>query len=120
MKSAEGHMCSEIVLIYDLLYRLGLKGDHTGFFYTSRAVWLAIREPGRLLMVGKWLYPAVAKQYATSCRAIDQGIRLSITKIWDQDPEKMQEVFGVTIREKPSPAKFLSLLVMCCTGNTAA
>ena len=39
----------DIVDIYDLLYRLGLKATNTAFFYTSYAVYLAAQQPDRLL-----------------------------------------------------------------------
>ena len=33
-----------IVLIYDALYRLGFKANHTGFFYLTYAVLLCVRR----------------------------------------------------------------------------
>ena len=50
----------DITDIYDLLYRLGARGNYTGFFQTAYAVYLAVQQPERLLLVTKWLYPAVA------------------------------------------------------------
>lgn len=47
--------------IYDLLYRLGVTANYTGFFHTAYAVSLCIGRPDRLLLVTKWLYPEVAK-----------------------------------------------------------
>ena len=41
----------DIVDIYDLLYRLGLKATNTAFFYTSYAVYLAAQQPDRLLLL---------------------------------------------------------------------
>ena len=54
--------------IYDLLYRLGVTANYTGFFHTAYAVSLCIGRPDRLLLVTKWLYPEVAKQYLTNGR----------------------------------------------------
>lgn len=49
--------------IYDLLYQLGVTANYTGFFHTAYAVSLCAEHPERLLLVTKWLYPEVAKQY---------------------------------------------------------
>ena len=47
--------------IYDLLYRLGITANYTGFFHMGYAVKLCCERPERLLMVTKWVYPEVAK-----------------------------------------------------------
>ena len=51
----------ELTQIYDLLYSLGITANYSGFFYTSYAVCLAARQPERLLLVTKWLYPEAAE-----------------------------------------------------------
>ena len=48
--------------IYELLYRLGVTANYTGFFHTACAVSLCMEQPERLVLVTKWLYPAVAEQ----------------------------------------------------------
>ena len=55
--------------VYDLLYHLGVTANYTGFFHTAYAVSLCAEQPDRLLLVTKWLYPEVAKQYGTNWKA---------------------------------------------------
>ena len=45
--------------IYELLYRLGVTANYTGFFYTAYAVQLCAEHPDRLMLVTKWVYPDV-------------------------------------------------------------
>ena len=54
---------------YHLLHRLGATANYTGFSYLVRALQLCAEEPERLLLVTKWLYPDVAKQYGTNWKA---------------------------------------------------
>ncbi len=61
--------------IYDLLHRLGVTVNYTGFFQTAYAVYLIMENPKRLLLVTKWLYPEVAKQYKTNWKAVERNIR---------------------------------------------
>ena len=61
--------------IYDLLYRLGITANYTGFFHMGYAVKLCCERPERLLMVTKWVYPEVAKHYQTNGRAVERNIR---------------------------------------------
>ena len=60
---------------YHLLYRLGATANYTGFSYLVRALQLCAEEPERLLLVTKWLYPDVAKQYGTNWKAVERDIR---------------------------------------------
>ena len=52
--------------VFDLLYRLGVTANYTGFFHTAEAVAMCVERPDRLLMVTKCLYPDVAKRYETN------------------------------------------------------
>lgn len=61
--------------IYDLLYRLGVTANYTGFFHTACAVSLCAKQPDRLLLVTKRLYPEVARQYRTNWKAVERNIR---------------------------------------------
>ncbi len=71
--------------IYDLLYHLGVTANYTGFFHTAYAVSLCAKQPDRLLMVTKWLYPAVAKQYRTNWKAVERNIRTVGGIIWREN-----------------------------------
>ncbi len=96
--------------IYELLYRLGLTGNYTGFFYLSYAIWLAEREPDRLLLVTKWLYPDIAKRYSTGRKAVERGIRYSILLIWTANAPLLQSIIGLPLCEKPRAASFIAML----------
>ena len=70
--------------IYDLLYRLGITANYTGFFHMGYAVKLCCERPERLLMVTKWVYPEVAKHYQTNGRAVERNIRTVGKVLWEQ------------------------------------
>lgn len=99
-----------ITEVYDLLYRLGLTANYTGFFYTAYAVLLAAEQPDRLLLVTKWLYPSVAKHYHTTWAAVERGIRYAIKVIWDANPQALQEMADFPLSSKPAPARFIAIL----------
>ena len=63
---SKGVMKKMLAKVYDLLYQLGMTSNYTGFHQTAYAVWLCMEQPGRLLRVTKWVYPAVAKHYDTN------------------------------------------------------
>lgn len=70
---------------YHLLYRLGATANYTGFSYLVRALQLCAEEPERLLLVTKWLYPDVAKQYGTNWKAVERDIRTVGRVIWNSN-----------------------------------
>lgn len=95
--------------VFDLLYRLGVTANYTGFFHTAEAVAMCVERPDRLLMVTKCLYPDVAKRYETNWKAVERNIRTLIDALWRQG--SLDSLWGRKMERKPTPAQFLSMLV---------
>ena len=85
---------------YHLLHRLGATANYTGFSYLVRALQLCAEEPERLLLVTKWLYPDVAKQYGTNWKAVERNIRTVGRVIWNSNRPRTlpKAVYGATAR----------------------
>ena len=98
------------VEVYDLLYRLGVTANYTGFFHVSYAVILCIERQERLLLVTKWLYPEVARQYGTNWKAVERNIRTGISVIWEHNPVLLERLAGRSLPTKPRNAQFLAIL----------
>lgn len=111
---------SEMTEIYDLLYQLGATANYMGFFYCAYAVYLCAVQPRRLMLVTKWLYPAVALHYGTTRGAVERDIRTVIAIIWEANPALLSEFAGYELTEKPRPVRFLSILTAYHTRNRAA
>lgn len=106
-----------LVEIYDALYRLGATANYIGFFHTSYAIWLCAREPERLQLVTKWLYPDVAEHYGTNWKAVERNIRFLISMIWDNNPGILREYAGFRLAQKPRPAQFLGFMTRTVFQN---
>ena len=109
-----------LVPIYDVLYRLGVTANYIGFFYVSHAVWLCSRQPARLLLVTKWLYPKVAEYYGTNWKNVERSIRTVVSVAWRNNPRLLSELAGHRLPEKPKAAQFLSILVNSTFPDSAA
>ena len=96
--------------IYDLLYRLGVTANYTGFFHMSYAVMLCAEQPGRLLLVTKWLYPEVAKQYRTNWKAVERNIRTVGDIIWRENRPLLEELARRPLEGKPRNAQLLAII----------
>lgn len=106
--------------IYDLLYRLGATANYTGFFHTAYAVSLCVEQPDRLLLVTKWLYPEVAKQYRTNWKAVERNIRTVSCIIWREGRPLLEELAHRHLEQKPRNAQILAILVSSLdTGSLA-
>ena len=79
-----------MTIIYDLLYQLGVTANYTGFFHTAYAISLCAEQPDRLLLVTKWLYPEVARQYGTNWKAVERNIRTVSCIIWRENQPPWQ------------------------------
>ena len=96
--------------INHLLYCLGVTANYTGFFHASYAVKLCIEQPERLLLVTKWVYPDVAKQYGTNWKAVERNIRTVRNVIWKQDHSLLEQLAGRKLPHKPGTAQLLAIL----------
>lgn len=110
----------DITDIYALLYSLGAKGNYTGFFQTAYAVYLSVQQPERLLLVTKWLYPAVAEHYGTTWTCVERNIRTVAGLVWNSHRAQLEDLARTELQGRPSPSGFLAILTMCFQQNSAA
>lgn len=110
----------EFTKIYSLLYRLGVTAGYIGFFYISYAVYLSLRQPERLLLVTKWLYPDVAEHYGTTARAVERNMRTVAAAVWRENREKLYELAGEPLHRRPTVSRFLRILVSSLERDEAA
>ena len=101
----------DISIIYDLLYRLGINASYIGFYYTARAVYLSLLRPERLLMVTKWLYPEVAKQYDSTWHRVERDIRTVVKVAWESNRPLLEELARHPLNSRPKASQFLTMLV---------
>ena len=100
-----------MTIIYDLLYQLGVTANYTGFFHTAYAISLCAEQPDRLLLVTKWLYPEVARQYGTNWKAVERNIRTVSCIIWRKNQPLLEELAHRRLDQRPRNAEMLSILV---------
>ena len=102
----------DIARICGLLYRLGITANYTGFFHTSYAVYLAVQQPERLLLVTKWLYPEVARHYKTTWHCVERNIRTVVRIAWDTNPARLEELARHPLYQRPTASGFLAILAL--------
>ncbi len=103
-------MNRDLTEVYDLLYRLGVTANYTGFFQTSYAVLLCAEQPERLLFVTKWLYPEVAKRYRTKWTVVERNIRTVGDIIWRKNRPLLEHLAHGSLAQKPRNAHLLAIL----------
>ena len=96
--------------IYDLLYRLGVTANYIGFFHMAYAVLLCVKQPDRLLLVTKWLYPEVAKQYHTNWKAVERNIRTVGNIVWRENRPLLEQLARRGLVQKPCTSQLLAIL----------
>ena len=97
-------------IICDALRQLGVTANYRGFRYAAFGVWLCTREPDRLLLATKWLYPEVAAHYHTTWGAVERSIRTVVSVAWKHNPELLCCLADFQLTQKPRPGQFLSIL----------
>ena len=101
---------NKLEIVYNLLYRLGVTANYTGFFHTACAVALCVEQPDKLLLVTKWLYPEVAKRYGTNWKAVERNIRTVSDIIWQESRPLLEQLARRPLVVKPRNAQLLAIL----------
>ena len=81
-------------------------------FRKIEALRLSLREPDRLLLVTKHVYPDVARCFDTNWKCVERGLRRAANVAWNTAPEKLSELAHRHLTEKPSVSELLSLLTI--------
>ena len=97
--------------IFELLCRLGISANSTGFFQTACAVELCRAEPERLLLITKKVYPEVARLCGTSWSAVERNIRTACGVAWENNRRLLKELAHRPLQQKPHNAQFLAILL---------
>lgn len=71
---------------------LGLLPSSVCYFYMAEALRLSLREPDRLLLVTKHVYPDVARCFDTNWKCVERGLRRAANVAWNTAPEKLSEL----------------------------
>ncbi len=106
-----------ITKIHELLGRLGITANYTGFFYVSYAVLLAVEDIERLSLVTKRLYPEVASHYNTTALCVERNIRTVIHTAWAQNPQFMSQFTNGQETGKPTVSQFIAILTTYIMKN---
>lgn len=110
-------MSIPIVDVYDALYRMGFKGDNTGFFYLAYAAYLCLNSPHPELMLNEQLYAMVGKRYHARAKQVRRRIFRTIDCVWNTSPQQMIDLTGISRDHYPGGLETTRLLIGCVWFN---
>lgn len=104
---------TDIVEVYDLLYRLGFSATGTPFFHLSYAVYLALLNPHWLVKPSQRLYPEVASQYDSNPFQVVRSIDGLACDSWRKNAAFLRRLTYRPLTTAPTSAQFLRILTHC-------
>ena len=104
---------TDIVEVYDLLYRLGYSATGTPFFHLSYAVYLASLNPHWLIKPSQRLYPEVAYQYDSNPFQVVRSIDGFACDSWRKNAAFLRRLTCRPLTTAPTSAQFLRILTHC-------
>ena len=94
-----------------LLWELGITPQYLGGQYMACALELTVKDPKKLCMVTKVLYPEVARRYGTTWQSVDRDMRTVIQLSSRSGGLRRLEHLGSGIQSRlPSPRRMVSML----------
>ena len=97
-------------MISDLLHRLGITANYTGYYYITYAIELAATDPSHLILVTKDLYPSVAAHFSSTPSRVERNIRHTANVAWHTNPRLLQELAGHPLTQRPCASQFIAIL----------
>ena len=94
---------TDIVEVYDLLYRLGFSATNTAFFHLSYAVYLAALNPHWLVKPSQRLYPEVADQYNANPLQVVRSIDGFACASWHKNAVLLRSLTYRPLTAAPRP-----------------
>lgn len=104
---------TDIVEVYDLLYRLGFSATNTAFFHLSYAIYLASLNPHWLVKPSQRLYPEVAYQYNSNLLQVVRSIDGFACASWRDNAGLLCSLTCRPLTAAPTSAQFLRILTHC-------
>ena len=101
---------TDIVEVYDLLYRLGFSATNTAFFHLSYSVYLASLNPHWLVKPSQRLYPEVAYQYNSNLLQVVRSIDGFACASWHENADLLRRLTYRPLTTAPTAAQFLRIL----------
>ena len=96
------------------IQQLGVPAHIKGYQYIRDAIMMVIDDMDAINSITKFLYPTVAKRYATTSSRVERAIRHAIEVAWDRgDVDVLSSYFGYTIhneRGKPTNSEFIAMI----------
>ena len=102
---------TDIVEVYNLLYRLGFSATNTAFFHLSYSAYLASLNPHWLVKPSQRLYPEVADQYNTNPLQVVRNIDGFACVSWHKNAAFLRSLTCHPLTTAPTSAQFLRILV---------
>ena len=110
----EGDKLLEI-LVSRIMWKMGFPLHTRGYQYTKEAIIMCVKDPDRIYLITKRLYPEIAKMHGTTTTAVEKAIRSSIGIFWEKGNRAIiREIFKyVEVNSKdgrPSNTEFIAQL----------
>ncbi len=97
-----------------IIHQIGVPAHIKGYQYLRTAIIMTVNNTDYINSVTKMLYPAVAKEYATTSSRVERAIRHAIEVAWDRgDVDVLNSFFGYTVqtsRGKPTNSEFIAMI----------
>jgi len=100
--------------ISHIFITVGIPAHIKGYQFLRSAIKLAVANPGIINSITKQLYPAIAKQFATTPSKVERAIRHAIEVGWNRGrADRVNDIFGVKAfdrKDKPTNGEFIALI----------
>jgi len=100
--------------ISDIFLTVGIPAHIKGYRFLREAIRLTVEQPNLIGSITKQLYPAIAKNFASTPSKVERAIRHAIEVGWARGRlESINNIFGVKVyghNDRPTNGEFIALV----------
>lgn len=96
--------------VEQLLRSMGMSGKHAGFSYLIAMICEVVQDPGKLQLITKKLYPAMAARFQVPASRVERNVRTVIESYWGKgDHARLDDIAGHRVTRRPTNSEFIDL-----------
>ena len=94
-----------------LLRSMGMSGKHAGFAYLIAMIAEVVREPDKLQLITRKLYPDMAVRFQVPSSRIERNVRTIINSYWGKgDHTRLDTIAGRRVVNRPTNSESIDLV----------
>ncbi|MDO5136715.1 MAG: sporulation initiation factor Spo0A C-terminal domain-containing protein [Eubacteriales bacterium] len=103
--------------VYGLIRKMGATSKYKGYHFVAEAVKMTMNISEEPMKITKDIYPPLAKKFNSTPMNVEHNIRTVVNVCWLNNKERMEEIAGCSLYDRPTNSEFVDMLAYYLSEN---